>query len=119
MNDMDIKKSMEGLKVTTLEGINATHKGIDRLKTRISNLQVELAETTQTIDGGAQRLESIFREETQDIKDKLGEMYRLIDTGFHSAGGKLKRGYFCFPGFFVKEILTHVISDKQFRYFHI
>ena len=46
-------------------------------------------------------------------------MYRLIDAGFHSAGGKLKRGYFCFPGFFVKEILIHVISDKQFRYFHI
>ena len=116
MNDMDIKKSMLALKVTTLEGINATHKGIDHLETRISNLQ---AETTQTIDGGARRLESIFREETQDIKDQLGEMYRLMDAGFHSAGGKLKRGYFCFPGFFVKEILTHVISDKQFRYFHI
>lgn len=116
MNDMDIKKSMLALKVTTLEGINATHKGIDRLETRISNLQ---AETTQTIDGGARRLESIFREETQDIKDQLGEMYRLIDAGFHSAGGKLKRGYFCFPGFFVKEILTHVFSDKQFRYFHM
>ena len=119
MNDMDIKKSMEALKVTTLEGINTTHKGIDRLETRISNLQVEFAETTQTIDGGGRRLESIFREETQDIKDHLGEMYRLVDAGFHSAGGKLKRGYFCCPGFFVKAILTHVFSDKQFRYSQI
>ena len=96
MNDLDIKKSMEALKTTT-------HEGFDHLETRISNLQVEFAESTQTIDGGARRLESVFREETQDIKDHLGEMHRLIDAGFfHSAGGKLKRGYFCFPVFFVK-----------------
>ena len=109
MNDMDIKKSMEALKTTT-------HEGFDHLETGISNLQAlqeEFAETTQTINGGVRRLESIFREETQDIKDHLGEMYRLIDAGFHSAGGKLKRGYFCFPGFFVKAILTHVFSDKR------
>ena len=112
MNDMDIKKSMEALKTTT-------HEGFDRLETRISNLQVEFAETTQTIDVGARRLESAFQVETQDIKDQPGEMYRLIDAGFHSAGGELNRGYYGFPGFFVKALLAHVFSDKQFRYSQI
>lgn len=115
MNDMDVKKSMEALKATT-------HERFDRLETGISYLQAlqeEFAETTQTINWGVRRLESAFRVETQDIKDQLREMHRLIDAGFHSAGGKLKRGYFCFPGVFAKAILTRVFSDKQFRYSHI
>ena len=81
MNDMNIKKTMEEIKTSKREGV-------DHLETISSNPQAKFTETTATIDGGARRLESIFREETQDIKDQPVEICRLIET----ASGMSNRG---------------------------
>ncbi|KAL9958884.1 hypothetical protein ACROYT_G035956 [Oculina patagonica] len=71
-NDMEVKKSIEELKVTTQEGM-------ERLKTGLKGAQEvakEVQEGIERVQGG---LETAVREEAQDIKDQLGEMRQSIE----------------------------------------
>lgn len=65
-NDIEVKKSIEDLKISTQEGMA-------RLERRLSEI--------------AQSFEATFREEAQDIKDQLEKMQQL---NVQSLGGKFK-----------------------------
>ncbi|XP_078355782.1 uncharacterized protein LOC144640546 [Oculina patagonica] len=83
-NDMEVKKSVEELNVTT-------HKGMERLETSLKGAQ-EAA--TKEVQGGLERLqtrvqgdlkgstnvlETAVREEAQEIKDQLGTLHQSLD----------------------------------------
>ena len=79
-NDLEVKKSIEVLKTTTEEGINR-------------RLEVGLGEKTDEIRGNVQCLQTSFREEAQDIKNRLEKYLKNtsqeIQEGIHNSGKEL------------------------------
>ncbi|KAL9959126.1 hypothetical protein ACROYT_G036214 [Oculina patagonica] len=66
-NDMEVKKSIEELKVTTQEGM-------ERMETSLKGTQEEATKEVQEgLEASAHVLETAVREEAQDIKEQLKE----------------------------------------------
>ena len=81
-NDMEIKESLGELKSTMKE----MQDGMERLETSLKDVDVGIENNTQVIGEKVQCLETAVREESQDIKDQLGEMHQSIDRLRSSAG---------------------------------
>ena len=80
-NDMEVKESIEELNSTIKEVVEA----MKRVETSLKG-DGGIEESTQVIGERVQCLETAVREEAQDIKDQLGEMYQSIDRLGSSAG---------------------------------
>ncbi len=92
-NDMEVKKSLEELKVTTQEGMESLETGLKGAQEAATK---EVREGIERIQGGLEEskhvLETAVREEAQDIKDQLGEMQQSVDRLSSSASGHQAAG---------------------------
>ena len=95
-NDMEVKKSIEELKVTTQEGmerLETSLKSVQEAATKdvqegMERLETGLKSVVQGgVEGATHVIETAVREEAQDIKDQLGELHQSIDRLGSSAGG--------------------------------
>ena len=82
-NDTEVKESIGELKAT----IEKVQDGMARLETSLKDV-----DNTQLIQEKVGGLETAVREETQDIKDQLGEMHQSIDRLSSSAGASQTTG---------------------------
>ena len=84
-NDVEVKESIEELK-STIE------KGMERLETSLKGVDGGIEDYTQVMGNKVQCLETTVREESQDIKDQLGEMHQSIDRLSSSTGASQTTG---------------------------
>ncbi len=78
-NDMEVKKSIEELKVTTQEGMERLETSLKGAQEAAKEVQGEIERVQGSLQGTTHVLETAFREEAQDIKDQLGELHQSVD----------------------------------------
>ena len=120
-SDIDVKKSLDELKVITKEGM-------DQLK-GVRGLLEEKIPMIQAIEEKLQGLETAYQEDAQVTKDKLAQLHQLIDSlcstsgSSNSIAGQLK----FFPSIFASEkttllslrsnvvlhVITHIERERE------